>query len=117
MQSTMDISVDLLWWFIKFLIKSLLLHTKEQELIYDVVFENQQLEELHKPIIRKFENQKVYSCFKDNIWGTELADIQLVSKYNRGFQFILPVINIFSKYTCVAGLDKLGFLLQKSLCS
>ena len=32
-------------------------------------------EELHKPIIRKFEKQKVYYCFKDNIWGADLMDM------------------------------------------
>ena len=31
-------------------------------------------EELHKPIIRKFNNRKVHSTFIDNIWGTDLAD-------------------------------------------
>ena len=44
---------------------------------------NQQLaNELHKPIIRKLK--KVYSSFKDNIWGVDLADMQLISKYNEG---------------------------------
>ena len=44
---------------------------------------NQKLaNELHKPIIRKFEKRKVYSSFKDNIWGVDLADMQLTSKYN-----------------------------------
>ena len=28
---------------------------------------------LHKPIIRKFKNRKVYSSFRDNIWGADLA--------------------------------------------
>ena len=35
-------------------------------------------EALHKPIIRKFEKQKVYSSFKDNIWGADLADLKLL---------------------------------------
>ena len=40
--------------------------------------QNQQLaEELHKPIIRKFEERKVHAAFKDNIWGADLADMQL----------------------------------------
>ena len=30
---------------------------------------------LHKPIIRKFKKRKIYSGFKDNIWGADLADI------------------------------------------
>ena len=33
-------------------------------------------DELHKPIIRKFNERKVYSQFKDNIWGVDLADTQ-----------------------------------------
>ena len=31
---------------------------------------------LHKPIIRKFKKRKVYSLFRDNIWGADLADMQ-----------------------------------------
>ena len=44
-------------------------------------------EELHKPIITKFKKIKVYSGFKDNIWGADLADMQLISKLNKGFRF------------------------------
>ena len=36
-------------------------------------------EELNKPIIRKFDKQKVYPSFKDNIWGADLADMQLIN--------------------------------------
>ena len=65
--------------------------------------------ELHKPIIRKFKKRKVYSGFKDNIWGTDLADMQLISKFNKGTRFLLCVIDIFSKYAWVAPLkDKKG---------
>ena len=32
----------------------------------------------HKPVTRKFKNRKVYSGFKDNIWGADLADMQLI---------------------------------------
>ena len=35
--------------------------------------------ELHKPIIRKLKKRKVYSSFKDNIWGVDLADTQSLS--------------------------------------
>ena len=34
-------------------------------------------EELSKPVIKKFEKQKVYSSFIDNILGADLADMQL----------------------------------------
>ena len=61
--------------------------------------ENIQLaDELQKPIIRKFKKGKVYSSFRDNIWGVDLANMQLLSKFNKGFRFLLCVIDIFSKY-------------------
>ena len=44
-------------------------------------------EELYKPIISKFEKQKVHSSFIDNIWGADLADMQLMSKFNKGIFF------------------------------
>ena len=54
--------------------------------------------ELHKPIIRKSNKRKVYSPFIENIWGPGLADMQLMSKFNNGFSFLLCVIDIYSKY-------------------
>ena len=60
--------------------------------------------ELHKPIIRKFKKRKVYSGFKDNIWGTGLADMQLIREFNKRFRFLLCVIDIFSKYAWVVPL-------------
>ena len=51
--------------------------------------ENMQLaHELHKPIIRKFKKRIVYSSFRDNIWGADLADMQLLSKFIKGFRFL-----------------------------
>ena len=44
-------------------------------------------EELHKPITRKFKKRKVYLIFIDNIWGADLADMQLISKFNKGIRF------------------------------
>ena len=66
---------------------------------------NQQLakelaDELPKPIIRKFlkKFRKVYSSFMDNIWGVDLADIQLINKYSKGIRYLLYAIDLFSKY-------------------
>ena len=36
---------------------------------------------------------------RENIWGADLANMQLVSKHDKGFQFLLCIIDIFSKYT------------------
>ena len=45
--------------------------------------ENVQLaNKLHKPIIKKINKRKVYSSFKATIWGVDLADMQLLSKFN-----------------------------------
>ena len=61
--------------------------------------QNQQLaEELHKTIIKKFEKRKIHVTFKDNIWDADLADMQLLSRYNKGIRFLLCVYDIFSKY-------------------
>ena len=81
--------------------------------------QNQQLaEELHKPIIRKFKKRKVYSTFKDNNWGVDLADMQLLSKYNKGIRFLLYVIDIFSKYAWVVPLkDQKGISIVKAFQS
>ena len=57
-------------------------------------------EELHKPIIRKFEKRKVHSPFIDNIWGAGLADMQMISKFDKGFRFLLFAIDIYSKSAC-----------------
>ena len=66
---------------------------------------NYQLEnELHKPIIRNFDERKVYSSFTDNIWGDELADKQSLSKYNKGIKYLLCAIDLFSKYAWVVPL-------------
>ena len=64
--------------------------------------ENMQLaDELHKPIIRKFKKRKVHSSFRDKIWGVDLAHMQLMSKFNKGFRVLLCVIDIFNKYVWI----------------
>ena len=50
----------------------------------------------------------MYSSFRDNIWGENLADMQLLSKFNKGFRFLLCVIDIFSNYAWVIPLKDKG---------
>ena len=53
--------------------------------------------------------RKVYSSFKDNIWGVDLADMQSLSKYKKGMKYLLCTIYLFSKYTLVVPIkDKKG---------
>ena len=81
--------------------------------------QNEQLaEELHKLIIRKFRKRKVYSTLKGNIWRADLANMQLISKFNEGFRFLLCVIDIFSKYAWVVPLkDKKDVSIVNALQS
>ena len=73
----MDIKEILLQWF-----------TNSGSCIKNENASDQQLtEELHKRIIRKFKKRKVQSPIIDNIWDADLADIQLRSKFNKGFRF------------------------------
>ena len=99
----MDIKEVWPLWFIIFLIKK----TKGSDATIANKFipQNEQLaEELHKPIIRKFKKREVYSAFKDNIWAANLVDMQLMSKFNKGFRFLLCVIDIYSRYVWVVPL-------------
>ena len=69
-------------------------------------------EELLKPVIQKKLKKRVYSWFKDNIWGVDLADMQLINRFNKGSRFLLCVIDLFSKYAWVAPLkDKKGITI------
>ena len=66
-------------------------------------------DELHKPIIRKFNKRKVYSQFKDNICGVDLADMLSLSRKNKDIKYLLCAIDLYSKYAFVIPLkDKKG---------
>ena len=53
-------------------------------------------EELHKPVIREFNNRKVHSSFIDNIWSADLAEMQLITKFNKGicFYYVLLIFSV-----------------------
>ena len=72
-------------------------------------------DELHKPIIRKFKKRKVYSSFRDNIWGVDLADMQSLSRYFKGIRYLLCAIDLFSKYAWVIPIkDKKGATINNA---
>ena len=91
----MDINVDLLQWFINFFDKK----ASGSGIKNKNIPKKQLAEELHKSVIRKFNKRKIHSSFIDNIQGADLAYMQLKSKFNRGFRFLLCVIDTYSKYT------------------
>ena len=68
---------------------------------------NQELSgELHKRIIRKFERRKVYSPFIENVLSVDLADMILISKFNKGICFLLWVFGIFTKHAWVFSFER-----------
>ena len=54
--------------------------------------------ELPRQIIRQSKQQKVYSFFRDNIWGVDLADMQSLSKCNKGIKYLLCAVDLFGKH-------------------
>ena len=106
-----EIKGVLLQWFINFLIKK-----KSGGGIKNKNMLDQQLaEELHKPIIKKFKKTKLQSPFIDNIWGADLADMQLISKFNKEIRFLFCVIDIFSKYAwIIPSKDKRGITITNA---
>ena len=68
--------------------------------------------------MKYIDKRKVYSSFKDNIWGPDLADMQLLSKFNKGIKYLLCVIDLFSKYAFVVPLkDKKGISIVNAFQS
>ena len=55
-------------------------------------------------LVKTFKRRKAYSSFKDNIWDANLADMKLISKFNKKTRLLFCVIDIFSKYAWVFSL-------------
>ena len=89
--------------------------TSGSDIKNEIISNTELAEELHKPLIKKFKKRKVHSTFIDNIWVAGLAELQLISKFNKGFRFLLCVIDIYSKYARVIPLkDKKGITITNA---
>ena len=88
----MGVKGVLFQWFVKCLIKNLLVVVVVLKM---GIFQTELVEELLGLIIRKFEKKKVHSPFIDNIWG-DLANTQFISKFNKEIHFLLYAVLIFS---------------------
>ena len=53
---------------------------------------------LQRPLKRSFKRNKVIVKGIDDQWDVDLMDMTKFAKYNNGYNFILVVIDIFSKY-------------------
>ena len=59
------------------------------------------VEQLHNPVIKKFKRRKIYATFKDNIWAADLAEMGSLSSKNQGVKYLLCVVDVFTKYIWV----------------
>ena len=59
------------------------------------------VEELHKPTRRNFPRRKYDIGDIDETWQADLVDMQEYSRQNKGYQYLLTIIDIFSKYAWV----------------
>jgi len=64
----------------------------------NLIWSDQLADELHKPVVRHFRERKVYVKGIDKIWAADLVDMQSSSKFNRGVEYLLTVIDVFSKF-------------------
>ena len=113
----MDIKGGLLLWFKNFLMKSL----QAVVLICMQIIKLNKISVLqtwlHINQLKNYTNQLLENLKKEQfiqdsktIWGADLVDMQLINKFNKGFRFLLCVIDIFSKYAWAVALkDKTFF--------
>ena len=102
----MDINKAFLQWSI---------NTSGATVINENISNKELAEESQKPIMIRFNKRKVHSPFIDNVWGADLAVIQLISTFNKGFRYLLRVIVIYSKYAWIIPLkDKKGITIIKT---
>lgn len=57
--------------------------------------------ELHKPVIRKFPRRKVVVMYPNETWAADLVDMSAVASENKGFKYMLNVIDIYSRYAWI----------------
>ena len=109
-QNMMDIKEVLLQWFINVLNKNF------WQRYYKGNKPNQQwTEEITQTNLQKLSEKKITLTFYRRHLGVDLADIQLISKINKGIRFLLRVIDIFSKYAWVIPLkNKKGITITNA---
>ena len=59
---------------------------------------NQLANELHKPVRGRFDKRTVFAKQVDDIWTADLVDMSPFSRSNKGYKYLLTVIDVFSKY-------------------
>ena len=86
-----------------------------QNLTASTQWQEKLADELHKPIIRNFPKRRVIVHNVDDIWCSDLVDMQKLSKWNKGYKYLLMVLDLFSKYGWIVPLKtKTGLEVSKA---
>ena len=67
---------------------------------------NQEPYSLHKPVRRRFQRNHIVSAGIDDVWMADLIDVVKFAEWNKGYRYILLVIDTFSKYVWVQPLKR-----------
>ena len=109
----MDTKDTLLQWFLNFFIKKFLVVVLKMKLFE--TSNQQKKQKITQTNYQKNNKSEVQLTFRDNIWGANLADMQLIGKFNKGVSFLLCLIDVSSKYTWVIPLkDKRGITITNA---
>ena len=65
---------------------------------FGIAWNEELANELHAPVKRKFQRRRVISYGVDDVWSCDLVEMQEWSKQNKGYRYMLNVVNVFSKY-------------------
>ena len=80
------------------IVRAIIGRKRKQHVVGLGVMREELVAELHKPVRKHFKKRRVISKHVDDIWAADLVDMQYYSRSNKGFKYILMVINVFSKY-------------------
>ena len=56
---------------------------------------------IHKPVRHRFLRNRIYVDNANDQWQADLADMQSLARHNKGFKYMLTVIDVFSKFAFV----------------
>ena len=62
---------------------------------------NQLANELHKPVPRRFEKRTVFAKHVDDIWTADLVDVSPFSRSNKGYKYLLTVVDVSTVGSCL----------------
>lgn len=70
----------------------------------------------HRKVRKIFDRRKTLARGIDDVWQMDLCDLTKLSSYNRGYKFLLTVIDVFSRYAFVRPLkNKTGLEVSKAI--